>query len=145
MNFVYYMFFFFFSSRRRHTRCRYVTGVQTCALPISRDRRSAAHARRSGRVRRRGGRGRGVGRARVRRGGARARVPAYPARAPGVGEAAPRAVQSPAGALRGAGTPPERSRQSDQAGGGEAVPGGGLTAWLVRSSRGGTVSAVGAG
>src|SRR6059058_493091 len=25
---------FFFSSRRRHTRCRYVTGVQTCALPI---------------------------------------------------------------------------------------------------------------
>src|SRR6059058_2664570 len=29
------MFFFFFSSRRRHTRCRYVTGVQTCALPIS--------------------------------------------------------------------------------------------------------------
>src|SRR6184192_1460768 len=28
-------FFFFFSSRRRHTRCRLVTGVQTCALPIS--------------------------------------------------------------------------------------------------------------
>src|SRR6059058_6594204 len=28
-------FFFFFSSRRRHPRCRYVTGVQTCALPIS--------------------------------------------------------------------------------------------------------------
>src|SRR6188768_4464286 len=27
--------FFFFSSRRRHTRCRLVTGVQTCALPIS--------------------------------------------------------------------------------------------------------------
>src|SRR6059058_2448112 len=25
---------FFFSSRRRHTRCRYVTGVQRCALPI---------------------------------------------------------------------------------------------------------------
>src|SRR6059058_192301 len=25
---------FFFSCRRRHTRCRYVTGVQTCALPI---------------------------------------------------------------------------------------------------------------
>ena len=24
----------FFSSRRRHTRCRSVTGVQTCALPI---------------------------------------------------------------------------------------------------------------
>src|SRR3546814_21145969 len=31
-------FFFFFSSRRRHTRCALVTGVQTCALPISRPR-----------------------------------------------------------------------------------------------------------
>src|SRR3546814_7152966 len=30
------LFFFFFSSRRRHTRCALVTGVQTCALPISR-------------------------------------------------------------------------------------------------------------
>src|SRR3546814_18071641 len=29
--------FFFFSSRRRHTRCALVTGVQTCALPISID------------------------------------------------------------------------------------------------------------
>src|SRR3546814_2482901 len=29
--------YFFFSSRRRHTRCSLVTGVQTCALPISRD------------------------------------------------------------------------------------------------------------
>src|SRR3546814_2352612 len=28
---------FFFSSRRRHTRCALVTGVQTCALPISRN------------------------------------------------------------------------------------------------------------
>src|SRR3546814_5447439 len=27
--------FCFFSSRRRHTRCALVTGVQTCALPIS--------------------------------------------------------------------------------------------------------------
>src|SRR3546814_10444195 len=27
--------FFFVSSRRRHTRCSLVTGVQTCALPIS--------------------------------------------------------------------------------------------------------------
>ena len=27
--------FFFFSSRRRHTRLLTVTGVQTCALPIS--------------------------------------------------------------------------------------------------------------
>src|SRR3546814_2054499 len=26
---------FFFSSRRRHTICAFVTGVQTCALPIS--------------------------------------------------------------------------------------------------------------
>src|SRR3546814_966333 len=29
------MLFFFFSSIRRHTRCALVTGVQTCALPIS--------------------------------------------------------------------------------------------------------------
>src|SRR3546814_7374165 len=28
---------FVFSSRRRHTRCALVTGVQTCALPISID------------------------------------------------------------------------------------------------------------
>src|SRR3546814_5890639 len=27
--------FFFFSSRSRHTSCALVTGVQTCALPIS--------------------------------------------------------------------------------------------------------------
>src|SRR3546814_7546745 len=27
--------FFLFSSRRRHTSCALVTGVQTCALPIS--------------------------------------------------------------------------------------------------------------
>src|SRR3546814_2211802 len=26
---------FFYTSRRRHTRCALVTGVQTCALPIS--------------------------------------------------------------------------------------------------------------
>src|SRR3546814_481911 len=31
----FYLFVFFFSSRRRHTRCALVTGVQTCALPIS--------------------------------------------------------------------------------------------------------------
>src|SRR3546814_9034799 len=30
-----HLVFFFFSSRRRHTRCALVTGVQTCALPIS--------------------------------------------------------------------------------------------------------------
>src|SRR3546814_1318881 len=43
MHFIYYIqfifdlsiLFFFFSSRRRHTRCALVTGVQTCALPIS--------------------------------------------------------------------------------------------------------------
>src|SRR3546814_3920708 len=33
---------FVFSSRRRHTRCALVTGVQTCALPIS--GRGHAHA-----------------------------------------------------------------------------------------------------
>src|SRR3546814_3070146 len=35
LQFLYIMFFF--SSRRRHTRCALVTGVQTCALPISAD------------------------------------------------------------------------------------------------------------
>src|SRR3546814_10664311 len=29
---------YIFASRRRHTSCALVTGVQTCALPISRDR-----------------------------------------------------------------------------------------------------------
>src|SRR3546814_11305545 len=32
---VFVSIYFFFSSRRRHTRCALVTGVQTCALPIS--------------------------------------------------------------------------------------------------------------
>src|SRR3546814_13211787 len=32
---VFFFLFFFFSSRRRHTRCALVTGVQTCALPIT--------------------------------------------------------------------------------------------------------------
>src|SRR3546814_9066863 len=32
---------FFVSSRRRHTRCALVTGVQTCALPISSTKTSA--------------------------------------------------------------------------------------------------------
>src|SRR3546814_1430151 len=31
----FYFSVFFFSSRRRHTRCALVTGIQTCALPIS--------------------------------------------------------------------------------------------------------------
>src|SRR3546814_8758956 len=35
---------FFFSSRRRHTRCALVTGVQTCALPISEDLAMIKHA-----------------------------------------------------------------------------------------------------
>src|SRR3546814_84164 len=33
---------FFFSSRSRHTRCALVTGVQTCALPISGARKDPA-------------------------------------------------------------------------------------------------------
>src|SRR6056297_683757 len=33
--YLFVFFFFFFSSRRRHTRFSGVTGVQTCALPIS--------------------------------------------------------------------------------------------------------------
>src|SRR3546814_6497511 len=33
-----YVYCFFFSSRRRHTICALVTGVQTCALPISETR-----------------------------------------------------------------------------------------------------------
>src|SRR3546814_11167871 len=44
---VWLFVFFFFSSRRRHTRCALVTGVQTCALPISsRWTRNCAWARR---------------------------------------------------------------------------------------------------
>src|SRR3546814_7826215 len=35
---------FFWSSRRRHTSCALVTGVQTCALPISDDLRTAFFA-----------------------------------------------------------------------------------------------------
>src|SRR3546814_1484030 len=34
--------FFLFSSGRRHTRCALVTGVQTCALPISPEPKSAS-------------------------------------------------------------------------------------------------------
>src|SRR3546814_1082363 len=34
---IYGLCFFFSSSRRRHTICALVTGVQTCALPISND------------------------------------------------------------------------------------------------------------
>src|SRR3546814_16070984 len=35
---------FVFSSRRRHTSCALVTGVQTCALPISGEKRGEVHA-----------------------------------------------------------------------------------------------------
>src|SRR3546814_7703499 len=38
------LFYLFFSSRRRHTRCALVTGVQTCALPISQNRSSSSDA-----------------------------------------------------------------------------------------------------
>src|SRR3546814_6331684 len=53
--FIWLAFFvFFFSSRRRHTRCALVTGVQTCALPISRDSAcpmaARAHVRQRGRA-----------------------------------------------------------------------------------------------
>src|SRR3546814_6034443 len=39
------VFVFFCSSRRRHTRCALVTGVQTCALPISIGRWPPANSR----------------------------------------------------------------------------------------------------
>src|SRR3546814_3530163 len=43
---LFYVCVFFFSSRRRHTRCALVTGVQTCALPISTcGQRHATHRR----------------------------------------------------------------------------------------------------
>src|SRR3546814_652554 len=45
---LYVLYCFFFSSRRRHTICALVTGVQTCALPIFRERvvvAGRAHAR----------------------------------------------------------------------------------------------------
>src|SRR3546814_4158244 len=32
---LYLLILFYFASGRRHTRCALVTGVQTCALPIS--------------------------------------------------------------------------------------------------------------
>src|SRR5881396_1845621 len=41
---IFYFVFFFFSSRRRHTRWYEVTGVQTCALPISNARRGSTSA-----------------------------------------------------------------------------------------------------
>src|SRR3546814_13186435 len=44
--FTFSFLFFFFSSRRRHTRCALVTGVQTCALPISSPRVGAGRPRR---------------------------------------------------------------------------------------------------
>src|SRR3546814_2710545 len=46
---------FFFSSRRRHTRCALGTGVQTCALPISREQCEAQDLRQKDRVKIEGG------------------------------------------------------------------------------------------
>src|SRR3546814_21155475 len=75
---------FFLSSRRRHTRCALVTGVQTCALPIS-FRRCGDDPRRDSRW------GRSAGRLRVsaRRSAGQPR----PGIAPhGTGQAHPRAI-----------------------------------------------------
>src|SRR3546814_4308797 len=41
---------FFFSSRRLHTSCALVTGVQTCALPISAVETIASHGSRTHRI-----------------------------------------------------------------------------------------------
>src|SRR3546814_3001062 len=41
-------FFFFFPSRSRHTSCALVTGVQTCALPISAHECQQRHAQDGG-------------------------------------------------------------------------------------------------
>src|SRR3546814_10920012 len=46
-----YHLFFFFSSIRRHTSCALVTGVQTCALPISSAKRGDRSWRSRGRRR----------------------------------------------------------------------------------------------
>src|SRR3546814_4486364 len=45
---MFFMSLFFFSSRRRHTRCALVTGVQTCALPISRAVQQRVNGKRGG-------------------------------------------------------------------------------------------------
>src|SRR3546814_6264204 len=45
VNMLVFYFIFFFSSRRRHTRCALVTGVQTCALPISLNAQAKSAAR----------------------------------------------------------------------------------------------------
>src|SRR3546814_6330406 len=55
------IFHVFFSSRRRHTRCALVTGVQTCALPISSRKRSMTPVPSIGSTSLRRGDGRGVG------------------------------------------------------------------------------------
>src|SRR3546814_13649666 len=72
---MYSICIFFFSSRRRHTRGALVTGVQTCALPISggRSARRALGFRRSGAAAPAGGGGsrhRGRGRLASRHGSA---------------------------------------------------------------------------
>src|SRR3546814_9007220 len=40
---MFHFVFVFFSSRRRHTSCALVTGVQTCALPISPEYAAKGH------------------------------------------------------------------------------------------------------
>src|SRR3546814_6206281 len=50
--FLFFILLCFFSSRRRHTMCALVTGVQTCALPISASGFSAAAASSTARSRR---------------------------------------------------------------------------------------------
>src|SRR3546814_11692934 len=89
-----FMNFFFFSCRRRHTSCALLTGVQTCALPISRRTAAPSACRASDRPRHspashaRGSLPSRARRRRVRRGGraagtsasARARNPYRPRR-----------------------------------------------------------------
>src|SRR3546814_6123389 len=47
-DFISVVYLFVFSSRRRHTRCALVTGVQTCALPISASMRHIVQASSNG-------------------------------------------------------------------------------------------------
>src|SRR3546814_8711830 len=64
-----FLFLFFFSSRRRHTRCALVTGVQTCALPISKAIVGRAAPSVAGEVRFAGARASEAWRSEERRGG----------------------------------------------------------------------------
>src|SRR3546814_18020445 len=79
-------FCFFCTSRRRHTRCALVTGVQTCALPISRLGRQVSLAALGRPAAARGARPRAGHLAGI----AAARRAALGARRPGTGSPAPR-------------------------------------------------------